>query len=324
VEAAGLTLVGGSFGGRLPDVFPGVPWVLRGRYRDAADPAVTVRGTRADGEPWSVELGGRVAAEPALTSVWARGQVRDLEDRYVMAQGHFGLEEPPDLDRLERRIVETSLAFGVLSRFTAYVAVDERVVTDGAAPHRVIQPVERPAGWAPPSPPPGIAASPPAFARRMVATRADFGPPVAAMSTFAGPAAMAPAAPVAKAGVAGAAAGGPPPAQEEDDLVRQLLDREDRRLTELATAPVARRREALADLASWLVAVSRPAGVPEALWDDLLAALRRAATGSAPQAAEFDTAWSEVLRLIERVLGGGGSASGRARRPTFWKHPRDT
>jgi Flp pilus assembly protein TadB len=49
---------------------------------------------------------------------------------------------------LENRIVETSLRFSVLSRFTAFVAVDrsEVVNTDGKV-QRITQPVEAPAGW---------------------------------------------------------------------------------------------------------------------------------------------------------------------------------
>jgi Ca-activated chloride channel family protein len=48
---------------------------------------------------------------------------------------------------LERRIVETSLRFGVLCRFTAFVAADVQVVNEGGVVHRVLQPVEAPAGW---------------------------------------------------------------------------------------------------------------------------------------------------------------------------------
>ena len=48
---------------------------------------------------------------------------------------------------MEKRIVKTSLRFGVLCRFTAFVAVDSRVVAEGGVPHRVMQPVEVPAGW---------------------------------------------------------------------------------------------------------------------------------------------------------------------------------
>src|SRR5207302_2326799 len=40
---------------------------------------------------------------------------------------------------------------GVLCRFTAFVAVDERVVNEGGRVHRVTQPVEVPQGWGMPS-----------------------------------------------------------------------------------------------------------------------------------------------------------------------------
>jgi Ca-activated chloride channel family protein len=69
--------------------------------------------------------------------------VRDLEDRYASGAGH----DTAGLARLEQQITDVSLRFGVLCRFTAFVAVDSRVVTDGAGPHRVTQPVELPAGW---------------------------------------------------------------------------------------------------------------------------------------------------------------------------------
>ena len=84
----------------------------------------------------------RVPAEvrdnPAVSSIWARGHIRELEDRLVTAGGNA---------ELEKRIVETSLRFGVLCRFTAFVAVDTEVVTDGTPTHRVLQPVEPAAGW---------------------------------------------------------------------------------------------------------------------------------------------------------------------------------
>ncbi len=79
-------------------------------------------------------------AGSAITPLWARGHLRDLEDRYAVS-GDAALEQT---------IVAASLRHGVLCRFTAYVAVDERVVTDGGTPHRVTQPVEQPSGWQPP------------------------------------------------------------------------------------------------------------------------------------------------------------------------------
>jgi hypothetical protein len=75
----------------------------------------------------------------ALTATWARAHLRDLEDRYAT-------DPAPDRE-LERRIVDTSLRFGVLCRFTAFVAADVQVVNQGGVVHRVLQPVEAPAGW---------------------------------------------------------------------------------------------------------------------------------------------------------------------------------
>ena len=45
-------------------------------------------------------------------------------------------------------IVALSLRFGVLSRFTAYVAIDHaETANEGGKPHRITQPVESPQGW---------------------------------------------------------------------------------------------------------------------------------------------------------------------------------
>jgi Ca-activated chloride channel family protein len=74
-------------------------------------------------------------ADSASTAVWARAHLRDLEDRYVTGED------------LEQRIVAASLRFGVLCRFTAWIAIDERIVVENGEPHRVIQPVEPAAGW---------------------------------------------------------------------------------------------------------------------------------------------------------------------------------
>jgi Ca-activated chloride channel family protein len=124
---------------RLPALYAGAPLVVCGRYSGPPDGALTVRGRDAAGRPWSARAPAVPTAAPAVTSVWARAHLRDLEDRYAS-------EQRADRD-LEGRIVETSLRFGVLCRFTAFVAADLQVVNQGGAVHRVVQPVEPPAGW---------------------------------------------------------------------------------------------------------------------------------------------------------------------------------
>ena len=142
----GVTIVPGTVApGLLPDLFPGVAVTLTGRWRGQPGGTVTVAGTAADGTPFECKVTAVTGGSPASTAAWARAHVRDLEDRYAGRPGH----DPAGLARLEQQITEVSLRYGVLCRFTAFVAVDSRVVTDGAGPHRVTQPVELPAGWDP-------------------------------------------------------------------------------------------------------------------------------------------------------------------------------
>jgi Ca-activated chloride channel family protein len=141
LEPAGLDLDTSSLAPRrLPALFAGSPLVVSGRFKGVPRGAVTVRGRDAAGRPWSATVAVTGGDASSLTATWARAHLRDLEDRYAT--------DPASDRELERRIVETSLRFGVLCRFTAFVAADVQVVNEGGVVHRVLQPVEAPAGWA--------------------------------------------------------------------------------------------------------------------------------------------------------------------------------
>lgn len=126
---------------RLPDLYEGAPVVIMGRVPDAATGSLIVTGVALDGTQWRQELDASPGDKASMAAVWARRRVRDLEDRYAAAV------LPGQAEELADEITATSLRFAVLSRFTALVAVDERVVNDGGRVHRIIQPVELPAGW---------------------------------------------------------------------------------------------------------------------------------------------------------------------------------
>jgi Ca-activated chloride channel family protein len=143
VEAAGLAIDQASIApARLPDLFPGAPVIITGRWTGQASGAVTVTGRLASGERWLATVpvadGAAFGASgPPFAPVWARARLRDLEDRWAVAGDQA----------LEREIVATSLRWGVLSRFTAFVAVDTRVVNEGGRQRTVTQPVHAPSGW---------------------------------------------------------------------------------------------------------------------------------------------------------------------------------
>jgi Ca-activated chloride channel family protein len=131
-----LTIVPGTLvPSRLPDLVPGVPFVVRGRYRGAAAGRIHVTGLDATGAAWTAEAMASGGTTAGLGSLWARGRLRALEDRLVTT----------DDTSLEQRIVELSTSFGVLCRYTALVAIDpndpDRVVACDPM-RRIIQPVD--------------------------------------------------------------------------------------------------------------------------------------------------------------------------------------
>lgn len=137
----GLELVPDSIvPSRLPDLFEGAPVLISGRWRGTPGGAITAYASDATGARWTERLEAQSVAGQALGVIWARGRVRELEDRYAIGRG--------DRAALSKEIVATSLAHGVLSRFTAFVAIDssERV-NPGGAVNRVVQPVEPADGW---------------------------------------------------------------------------------------------------------------------------------------------------------------------------------
>ncbi|HEV7899857.1 MAG TPA: VIT domain-containing protein [Planosporangium sp.] len=310
LTADGLTLVPDTrTPARLPALYPGVPLVISGRYRGTAAGSLIVSGRTRDGRPWQTGVAARSREAGAVTALWARARLRDLEDRYAAGSG--GSE-------LERQAIDTSLRFSVLCRFTAYVAVDSRVVTEGGQPHSVVQPVEPASGWdmlAAPAPAPGggmrlMAMGAPGPARGFM--RAAGAQVNAVHQAPGGPGGLLGS---MRTAVAGVAAGARPQLRP----LREVAAVEARRLRESAGRPGYERRELLADLASRLTAlVGQPVspGVP----DEYLSLRRLAASLDA--GGDLEALWAEALRVLEAFAGGGSEAAPPAdpdRRRTFWK-----
>jgi hypothetical protein len=128
---------------RLPDAFAGVPCVISGRYRCDGRPTAESVTLRIDADaaagPFTAALPARLAPDAlAVQTIWARSVVRDLEDEYASWRGD---------EELAARLVAHSIRFGVLSRFTAFVAIDPEK-TEAGPLTEVVQPVEQPSGWA--------------------------------------------------------------------------------------------------------------------------------------------------------------------------------
>jgi Ca-activated chloride channel homolog len=126
---------------RLPDLFAGTPLAISGRYRRQAPSASVLHAIDDAGRPVKQSVFGRVSTASALPKIWARGRLRELEDRWVI-----GGDESPA--QLQEKIVALSLQFGVMCRFTAFVAVDRsETANEGGKQQQLVQPVELPDGW---------------------------------------------------------------------------------------------------------------------------------------------------------------------------------
>ena len=146
------------------DLFPGVPLRLGGWFAGPVPTHVTVTGRTAEGQPFRQTLTPVETCDSATRTLWARARVLDLEHRFAAGHCEPGLSDA---------ITAFSLKYGVLCRFTAFVAVDRaEVVNPGGERRQEIQVVEPPSGWAMPL---GVRAAPSfASASRGVKADADF------------------------------------------------------------------------------------------------------------------------------------------------------
>ncbi|UCG34351.1 MAG: hypothetical protein JSU68_06870, partial [Phycisphaerales bacterium] len=76
-----------------------------------------------------------------LASLWARAKVDDLMNRDLLSVQQ-GSEDPG----LKERVVGLALAYRLLTQYTSFVAVEERIITEGGKPVTVTVPVEMPQG----------------------------------------------------------------------------------------------------------------------------------------------------------------------------------
>lgn len=122
---------------RIPDLVVGRPVVVVGRARGPLPASIVVRGT-AGGRPLAYTVPvGPAADHPALAKLWARARIGELDDRAIVAA------DPRPLIDEARRV---ALEHGLLSGYTAFIAVDASEATAGGPAPIVPVAVPVPAG----------------------------------------------------------------------------------------------------------------------------------------------------------------------------------
>jgi len=130
--------VSGVYPKRLPDLFVGRAVVVTGKFRgDLAEPEVSGRagGQRVE---YTVHRNGDENAHAFIPNVWARLRIADLADRQAWTHDPH--------DELAGAIRNTALEYGLMSDYTAFVAVDASRRTEGRHGTTVHQAVPVPRG----------------------------------------------------------------------------------------------------------------------------------------------------------------------------------
>jgi Ca-activated chloride channel family protein len=148
---------------RIPDLFVGRPIVLTGRFTGERPTTIHIRG-RAGNVDSAVALvvnpTDGAATHAGLAAVWARLKIADLSDRaatdpgaLARAEASAGADSPSKAAHAEGagadwpgEIKAVALEYGLMSAYTAFVAVDSMTRTAGDHGTTVIQAVPVPDG----------------------------------------------------------------------------------------------------------------------------------------------------------------------------------
>jgi Ca-activated chloride channel family protein len=101
---------------------------------------VCIKGKYANGEGFETVVEAKEVQIPAISQLWAKTRITDLEDWYRI--------NPGSQEDLKKQIVSLSIKHNILTRFTAFIAVDhEEIANKEGISRKVVQPVEMPAQW---------------------------------------------------------------------------------------------------------------------------------------------------------------------------------
>ena len=123
---------------RIPDLFAGRSSVTFFQMKQPG--RIQINGKFIDGSNFEQTISSEVTPVSAIAHLWARARVRDLEDQFRLESG---LQE-----QTKKQIIEIAIQHTLLTRFTAFVVVDEsEVVNQDGTRRKIVQPVEMPAQW---------------------------------------------------------------------------------------------------------------------------------------------------------------------------------
>lgn len=122
----------------VPDLFAGQPLLVFGKINSMLPATARLSGKALDRSfTLDVPLDPRAATkEPAIPTLWARSKVADLMDEYRMGN-----------EDVKRDVIDLAIRHTLMTEFTSFVAVEQKIVNPRGRARLEAIPVELPEGW---------------------------------------------------------------------------------------------------------------------------------------------------------------------------------
>ncbi len=128
----------------INDLFSAKPIIIYGRYTGDGSGVIKLKG-KSFGREIVREIPVTFPeSEPnhdVLATLWARSRIADL-----MSADYEGVQDGNAKSEVKETITNLGIEYRLLTQFTSFVAVEERVVTDNGQPRKIQVPVELPKG----------------------------------------------------------------------------------------------------------------------------------------------------------------------------------
>ena len=112
---------------QAPDLFASQPLVLYGRKADATQGKLKITGAIAGGKPYEQILDvnfQQIGGNSAVAQLWGRSRIKDLMNEMYGRESSGGIEA----------VTNTALDYNLLSKYTAFIAVDELPISANIEP----------------------------------------------------------------------------------------------------------------------------------------------------------------------------------------------
>ena len=122
----------------LPDLFKNEPVIVFGKIEDKGDQSAILTG-RINNEVVSLDIPiffSSGVKNPAISTLWARAKIKNKMNDFILGNAAS-----------KKEIIDLAIDFNIMSKFTSFVAVEQKIVNPSGKSLASALPTELPDGW---------------------------------------------------------------------------------------------------------------------------------------------------------------------------------